>query len=56
MKRNETLEEYFDKMNSDNVKIELPKPKSDWDEERLDVMFEKINSEYNIYDSHNPKV
>lgn len=27
-----------------------------WDEERLDEIFEDINKEYKIYDSHNPKI
>ena len=56
LEENETLEDYFDKMNNETNKTELPKPKSDWDEERLDEIFETINKEYNIHDSHNPKV
>lgn len=56
LERNETLEDYFDKMNNDNYKNKMPKPQSDWDKENLDEIFEDINKEYNIYDSHNPKL
>lgn len=56
LERNETLEDYFDKMNNDNCKNKMPKPQSDWDKENLDEIFEDINKEYNIYDSHNPKL
>ena len=34
----------------------LPNPQSDWDKDNLDEIFENINKEYKIYDSHNPKV
>ncbi len=55
LEEDETLEEYFDKQNS-KKNIKLPKPKNDWDEEELDEIFEDINKEYKIYDSHNPKL
>lgn len=56
LERDETLEDYFDKMNNDDTKNKLPKPQSDWDKDNLDEIFEDINKEYNIYDSHNPKL
>lgn len=56
LERNETLEDYFDKMNNADYKNKMPKPQSDWDKENLDEIFENINKEYNIYDSHNPKL
>lgn len=52
----ETLEDYFKKINNNDNKITLPEPQSDWDQNNLDDIFEDINKEYNIYDSHNPKV
>ena len=56
LERDETLEDYFDKMNNADTKNKLPKPQSDWDKDNLDEIFEDINKEYNIYDSHNPKL
>jgi len=54
LEENETLEAYFKKIsNSKNI---LPKPQSDWDKNNLDEIFEDINKEYKIYDSHNPKL
>ena len=52
---NESLEEYFAKINNDTSNVPIPKPQSDWDNENLDKIFEEINQEYKIYDSHNPK-
>lgn len=34
----------------------LPSPQSSWNSEILDEIFGQINEEYNIYDSHNPKL
>lgn len=51
---NESLEDYYEKINNQE-KIKLPKPNYDWDYENLDQIFEKINKEHDIYDSHNPK-
>jgi len=56
LEENETLEEYFEKTNDDKAKNTLPKPQSDWDKDNLDNIFENINKEYKIYDSHNPKL
>lgn len=56
LENDETLEDYFDKINSDDSKNTLPKPQNDWDKDKLDEIFEDINKEYNIYDSHNPKI
>ena len=56
LERDETLEDYFNKMNNDDTKNIMPKPQSDWDKDNLDEIFEDINKEYNIYDSHNPKL
>lgn len=56
LEEHETLEDYFNKMNNNKNKVIFPKPKSDWDEEQLDEIFEDINKEYKIYDSHNPKL
>lgn len=53
LKEDETIEDYF---NRNKIKNELPKPQSDWDNENLNDIFEQINKEYNIYDSHNPKI
>lgn len=53
---NETLEDYFNKMNNDKNQPIFPSPKNDWDEDKLDEIFENINKEYKIYDSHNPKL
>ncbi len=56
LEKNETLNDYFEKIkNNDNEAI-LPKPQSDWDKDNLDEIFEDINKEYHIHDSHNPKV
>lgn len=55
LETNETLEDYFAKINNDDDENILPKPQSDWDKDKLDDIFEDINKEYNIYDSHNPK-
>lgn len=51
----ETINEYFDKTNN-SKKVDLPKPRADWDTENVNETFEKINKEYKIYDSYNPKV
>lgn len=56
LERDETLEDYFNKINNDDTKNIIPKPQSDWDKDNLDEIFEDINKEYNIYDSHNPKL
>ena len=56
LERDETLEDYFYKMNNDHTKNTTPKPQSDWDKDNLDEIFEDINKEYNIFDSHNPKL
>ena len=56
LKENESLEGYFEKTNKDESKMTLPNPQSDWDKDNLDEIFENINKEYKIYDSHNPKV
>lgn len=56
LERDETLEDYFNKMNNTETKNIMPKPQSDWDKDNLDEIFEDINKEYNIYDSHNPKL
>lgn len=56
LKENESLEGYFEKINKDESKMTLPNPQSDWDKDNLDEIFENINKEYKIYDSHNPKV
>ena len=56
VKENESLEGYFEKTNKDESKMTLPNPQSDWDKDNLDEIFENINKEYKIYDSHNPKV
>ena len=55
LEKDETLEDYFDKINN-TEQNNLPIPQSDWDKDNLDEIFEDINKEYNIYDSHNPKV
>lgn len=56
LERDETLEDYFNKMNNNDTKNKMPNPQSDWDKDNLDEIFEDINKEYNIYDSHNPKL
>ena len=43
-------------MNNDKNQPIFPSPKNDWDEDKLDEIFENINKEYKIYDSHNPKL
>lgn len=43
-------------MNNNDTKNKMPNPQSDWDKDNLDEIFEDINKEYNIYDSHNPKL
>jgi hypothetical protein len=50
----EELENYFEKI-KDTEKIKIPEARHDWDKEALNDTFEKINKEYKIYDSHNPK-
>lgn len=55
LEENENLSEYFKKIKNGNKNI-LPNPQSNWDSESLDEIFEDINKEYNIYDSHNPKL
>lgn len=55
LEKDETLEEYFKKINS-NEQNKLPSPQSNWDKDNLDEIFEQINKEHNIFDSHNPKV
>ncbi len=52
----ETLEDYFEKVQDKNQENKLPVPQSSWDTDNLDEIFEKINKEYKIYDSHNPKL
>lgn len=54
LEENESLDDYFNKMRNGNKNV-MPAPKSDWDKEELDNIFEKINKEHNIYDSHNPR-
>lgn len=56
LEENETLDDYFEKINNDKIKKTLPKPQSDWDKDNLEEIFEDINKEYKIYDSHNPKL
>lgn len=56
LEKDQTLEDYFNKINNNKTKNILPKPQNDWDKDNLDEIFEDINKEYNIYDSHNPKV
>lgn len=53
LENGQSLNDYF---NEPKTKNELPKAQSNWDHDNLDEIFEKINKEYNIYDSHNPKV
>ena len=48
LEENESLEDYFEKMNNTKIKNTLPKPQSDWDKDNLDETFEKINKEYNF--------
>lgn len=55
LNEDETLEEYFENIKKSSKNI-LPKPQSDWDKNNLDEIFESINKEYKIYDSHNPKI
>lgn len=55
LEQDETLEEYFEKINNKG-KSKMPLPQSDWDKDNLNEIFEDINKEYNIYDSHNPKI
>ena len=55
LEKDETLEEYFNKINN-TMQNNLPTPQSDWDKDNLDEIFEEINKEYKIYDSHNPKI
>lgn len=54
LEENESLDDYFDKIRNGNKNV-IPEPKNDWDKEELDNIFEKINKEHNIYDSHNPR-
>lgn len=56
LEENESLEDYFNKINNNKSNVIFPKPQSDWDDEQLDKIFEDINKEYDIYDSHNPKL
>ncbi len=56
LEENESLEDYFEKTNNGKTKNTLPKSQSDWDKDNLDGIFENINKEYKIYDSHNPKL
>lgn len=56
LEKDETLEDYFKKIENNNIKIKIPKPQSDWDKNTLDEIFEDINKEFNIHDKHNPKL
>ncbi len=55
LEENEDLSDYYEKMKSGN-KNTLPNPQGNWDSDTLDEIFGDINEEYNIYDSHNPKL
>jgi hypothetical protein len=55
LEEGEELEYYFEKIKQ-KEKNKLPLPRNDWDKDEVDETFEKINKEYNIYDSHNPKL
>lgn len=50
----EELEDYYNKVKNEEKNI-IPNPRNDWDNDKLDQIFGKINKEYKIYDSHNPK-
>lgn len=54
--KDESIEAYYEKTNKNIRKIELPKPRISWDVEKIDEIFEVINKEYKIYDSHNPRL
>ena len=56
LEQDETLDDYFEKMKKIDNKESFPKPQSNWDKDNLDEIFEEINKEYKIYDSHNPKI
>jgi hypothetical protein len=51
----EDIDAYFEKIKQADKTV-FPTARSSWDKDELNNTFEKINKDYGIYDSHNPKV